>query len=439
MWRRGNEMKKTMLILTILFGATISATAKESSCINCHRSSDWVSDTTIVIAFLAGDIHASRGISCEDCHGGDPNIGFAEGDPDVAMDPAKGYKPPPDKAGIPEFCARCHSDIEFMKKFNPRLPTDQLSLFKTSVHGKLLYGQGDTMVAVCSDCHGAHGILRAADTRSKVYYRNVPNTCKNCHSNAEYMAGYKTEKGQPIPTDQFDDYIRSVHGALALEKGDQSAPVCNDCHGSHGATPPNIASVSASCGECHASNRDFFNGSPHKEPWIELGYAECEQCHGNHFILAATDSLIGIENNALCVQCHDPGTGGYAAAATMRSGIDSLKLAIEQAEAVVHEAETKGVEGGQARFDLGAAKDNMTRVRAVIHTFDPQQVTEVTSSGIATAKSVQETAQAALGDFKIRQIGLGMSVILILIVAAALWLKIRQVDKRTDFTRTTDS
>jgi predicted CXXCH cytochrome family protein len=427
-------MKKITIILFLIFAGATGAQAKESSCISCHRSPDWFSDTTVVANYLAGDTHLNFGIGCEDCHGGDPNVGFAEGDPELAMNPAKGYKPPPDRKGTPEFCARCHSDIEFMKQFNPRLPTDQMALYRTSVHGKQLLEQGDIKAAICTDCHGAHGILSAADSRSKVHYRNVPETCAKCHSDPVYMAGYKTPNGQAIPVDQHEEYIRSVHGKLALEKGDQSAPVCNDCHGSHGATPPNIASVSASCGECHPSNRDFFNASPHKKPWESLGYRECEQCHGNHSITPATDSMVGVGSDALCVQCHDSGTPGFQAAATMRAGIDSLRAAIDSAEALVHLAETKGVEGGKARFDLGAAKDNLVRVRAVIHTFDPEQVTEITTGGIKTAHTVSEMAQESLGDLRVRQIGLGVSLILVLVVAVGLWFKIKQVDKRTDFT-----
>jgi len=426
-------MKKILIIMaaTLIVGF-VRVDARESSCMSCHRSSEWVSDTTAVAEYLKADIHFSRGIGCEDCHGGDPTKGFAEGDPELAMDPSKGYNPPPDKTGIPDFCARCHSDIEFMKRFNPRLPTDQLSLYRTSVHGKLLYGNKDTKVAVCTDCHGTHGILPASDSRSSIYFQNVPSTCKSCHSDQGHMAGYKY-KDKQISINQYDQYVNSIHGVMALQQGDQSAPVCNDCHGNHGATPPNIASVSAACGECHASNRDYFNQSPHKAPWEELGYPECEQCHGNHLIVAATDSLVGIDQGALCIECHDAGTAGYLAAAQMRMAIDSLKKAIDAAETTVLEAETKGVEGGQARFDLGAAKDNLTRVRSVIHTFDRAQVTEITAAGILTAAGVQKTAQAALGDIKARQIGLATSLILVLLVAFALWRKIRKVDEKTDF------
>ena len=183
-------MKKILIFtLTIVLAFSLSPMAKESSCIKCHLSKEQVSETSFAAAFMAGDIHRSMGLDCSDCHGGDPKIGFVEKDMSISMDEAKGYKSPPDKASIPEFCARCHSDIEYMKKYNPRLPADQLQLYKTSIHGKLLFGSKDMKVAVCTDCHGAHGILPASDSRSSVYHNTVPLTCKKCHSDASYMKG----------------------------------------------------------------------------------------------------------------------------------------------------------------------------------------------------------------------------------------------------------
>lgn len=420
----------TMFTITAVFFNT--GVSKESSCINCHISSEWVSDTTITAAFLAEDIHRNMGLGCEDCHGGDPGIGFEDGDPELAMNPAKGYKAPPGRSRIPEFCGNCHSDVEYMKRYNPRLSTDQLKLYKTSVHGKGLYNRKDTKVAICTDCHGVHGILPSSDSRSGVFHANIPKTCKSCHSDESHMRGYKY-RGKQIPIDQYDEYSMSVHGILVLEKGDNSAPACNDCHGNHGATPPSLASVSAACGECHANNRDFFNGSPHKIPWKEMDLPECEQCHGNHYIQAVTDDLLGVSEDAICLDCHDETSAGYKTAQSMSMSIDSLIYSIAEAENVVEEAERKGVEGGQARFDLGAAKDDLTRVRSVIHTFDQEQVKEITTAGINTAVDVRLMAKGALEDIKIRQIGLAVSLLVIIFVAIMIRLKIKRVDSVTDF------
>ena len=113
-----------------------------------------------------------------------------------AMSKAAGFRGKIERSQIPALCGGCHSDGAFMRKYNPSLRTDQLSQYKTSVHGKL-FAKGDTKVAVCIDCHGVHGLRPASDTRSKVHPLNVAQTCSRCHADAAYMKGYS------IPTDQF--------------------------------------------------------------------------------------------------------------------------------------------------------------------------------------------------------------------------------------------
>jgi predicted CXXCH cytochrome family protein len=417
------------LIILALSTNIAQIDASQSSCVNCHLSPDIVSDTTIASDFINSDVHSRFGLDCSDCHGGDPKHGFDEQDPDLAMNPAKGYKPPPDRFDIPEFCAACHSDIEYMKKYNPALPADQFQLYKTSIHGKQIFNKHDSKAAVCTDCHGAHGILPSSDSRSKVYHNNIPFTCSKCHSDKKYMDKYSYE-GHPLPTDQFDKYKQSIHGVLVLEKGDKSAPACNNCHGNHGASPPNLASVSAACGECHSNNQVFFNNSPHKKPWIELGLPECEQCHGNHLIKPVNDDMLGVKSGALCIECHDQDSPGFVAAAQMKNDIDTLKTVLSAADSIINQAEQKGIESSEASFDLGKSKDALTQVRSIIHTFDPEKVAEITLPAVKNAINVRASVNHALQDIKTRQYGLWISLLLIIIIIILLRIKIKETDKK---------
>ena len=52
-----------------------------------------------------------------------------------AKDDFRAVKSPAD---IPDFCGRCHSNIEYMRHFNPSPRTDQLAEYWTSGHGKQL-------------------------------------------------------------------------------------------------------------------------------------------------------------------------------------------------------------------------------------------------------------------------------------------------------------
>jgi hypothetical protein len=411
-----------------MFSSISPVLASQSSCIQCHISSDWVSDTTIAERFLERDVHKNFSLDCSDCHGGDSHRGFAEADPELAMDPAKGYKSLAGRLNIPEFCAGCHSDIEYMKKYNPRLPTDQLRLYRTSIHGKRLFNNKDPKAAICTDCHGVHGILPSSDSRSLVYHNNIPSTCKTCHSDKEYMKDYKYDN-LAMPTDQFDEYKESVHGKMVLEQGDKSAPSCNNCHGNHGATPPNLSSVSAACGECHANNQKFFNNSPHKQAWAEMDLPECEQCHGNHLIKPALDELIGIGDQSLCIECHDRGSPGYVAAAKMKADIDSLKEALNSTEELISRARQKGVESGEAEFEFSQVRDALITIQSVIHTFDPERVAEIQAPAVEKAQIIKLRVVSSLRDIWHRQIGLGVSLILVLIIVVGLWRKIKEVDR----------
>jgi hypothetical protein len=133
----------------------------KTSCAACHSELD---DT--LMDQLAEDIHFQKGLSCHDCHGGDPTAG-SDGDPFAAHDESKGSRGKPERVDVPEFCATCHSDANYMKRFDPHARVDQLSEYRTSRHGQKL-AEGDDRVAVCVDCHGNHGIHAVSDPRSPV-------------------------------------------------------------------------------------------------------------------------------------------------------------------------------------------------------------------------------------------------------------------------------
>ena len=120
-------------------------------------------------------MHWQKGVRCQDCHGGDPTV--AEIKAHQAKDDFRAIKSPAD---IPDFCGRCHSNIEYMRHFNPSPRTDQLAEYWTSGHGKQLKATGDAKVATCISCHDQphgnaidlkpHGIRPVNEPASPVYH-----------------------------------------------------------------------------------------------------------------------------------------------------------------------------------------------------------------------------------------------------------------------------
>ena len=228
---------------------------------------------------------------CAGCHGGKPSD--AEMSAEIAKRWPKSEVRHKDRSWIPEFCARCHSSSEFMRTYNPSLPVDQLLKYRTSKHGQLLLGKKDSKAAQCVSCHGVHGIRPPDSTTSLVYRENIPGTCGKCHADAGYMKGYTLDDGKtPLPTNQLEQYKKSVHGIALLTKHDVGAPACNSCHGNHAALPPQVAFVSQVCRNCHAANGSLFDGSPHKKQFERHGWPECETCHGKHDIQRPTDEML---------------------------------------------------------------------------------------------------------------------------------------------------
>ncbi len=276
------------MIATWLLAAT--------TCIVCHSDPElWDESERAKVKTFEEDVHASIGLSCHDCHGG--NAGAKEDE--AAMDAS--YKPnpfrgAPSKKEIPTFCGRCHSDAAYMKKYRPDMRVDQEKEYVTSHHGEAL-AKGDTSVATCIDCHGVHGILRAGDSRSPIYPTRVADTCGRCHGDEKKMAPYK------LPHDAPEKWKTSVHANALLVREDLSAPTCNDCHGNHGAAPPGVASIAFVCGTCHGRESDLFRASPKADAFDEG--AACIECHSNHAVMRPTITMLGVLPETPCAICHE--------------------------------------------------------------------------------------------------------------------------------------
>jgi len=483
-----NDLMRNVLMMLALMVAVRGVARADDQCLVCHRTLEDKPSS-----LFRNDVHHSKGISCADCHGGNPNTE----DMEESMNKKAGFIGIPKGDEISKVCAACHGDGERMKKYGSRLPTDQMEALTASVHGKLsitgkeriaqcttchgahgilpaanpaspvhpvrvvntcsqchanarymqtynpslpvdqrekyrssVHGmrnaKGDAKVAQCASCHGSHEIRPAADVKSAVYPTNIPQTCSRCHSDETYMKEYD------IPTDQYAKFVQSVHGIALLEKRDIAAPACNDCHGNHGATPPGVESVSKVCGTCHALNADLFSKSPHKKAFDARRLPECETCHGNHEIIAATDRLLGVAPEAVCSRCHteQENVKGFRIAQTMRALIDSLEYSERRARTLVEEAEQKGMEISEAKFKLREARQARLQSRTMVHSFDEQQFRDIVVQGLAVASVVAEEGQMAVDQFYFRRWGLGISTLVISMLALSLYFYIRRIEKR---------
>jgi len=123
-------------------------------CIECHASDMMKPEIRDIPQKWKTSWHYQNGISCHNCHGGDPK------DAANAMSPQRGYAGTPKYTQVPEFCGKCHVGI--------------LKNFLESGHGRALKSSGKG--PNCVTCHESHNIQKASI--------NIINErlCAKCHS-----------------------------------------------------------------------------------------------------------------------------------------------------------------------------------------------------------------------------------------------------------------
>jgi hypothetical protein len=400
-----------------MMGCAVSVASAQApnTCLDCHAVLD--APLQVTQEQFSHDIHAQKGLTCASCHGGDATAPGPE-----AMSKTAGFRGKIERRQIPALCGHCHSDAAYMRQFNPSLRTDQLGQYLTSVHGKRL-AKGDSKVAVCIDCHGVHDLRPASNTHSNVHPLNVAQTCARCHADAAYMKGYS------IPTDQFSKYSSSVHHEALAVRGDLSAPTCTTCHGNHGAAPPGVGTVQNVCSTCHVFQAQMYDKSSHKAAFQRIGLPGCVVCHSNHGIVHPTDAKLGTGSEAVCMQCHTPGDACDQARAKMFGDLTRLDAAIQGAGKVLGVAESSGMEVSEALLGQDQARDELTKARVTIHSFQPELVEQDIQAGQKIAAKSYQAGKDALAERNYRRWGLGFSLLSILIVLAGLFLYIRKMDR----------
>ncbi len=417
-----------------------------NQCFDCHVSLN-VRQKTIAEDWQ-GSVHGKGGVTCADCHGGDPRSDRMG----TSMDPAIGWIGAPDREQSVGICGSCHSDPDRMRAY--KLPTDQYSKYWSSVHGQRLASAADTRVAICIDCHGSHDIKKASDPTAAVYPPNVPALCAGCHADAKLMEPYG------IPTDQYDIYKQSVHGKALLENADVRAPSCSSCHGSHDAKPPRATEVVEVCGKCHTATQELYMQSRHSE--LKEAAPKCWTCHGTHDVSQPSERLFfhpeppqyecstchDLQDRSLrieldrfaneadrrCDTCHHPDSDIYAQVDAIAGSLAGAENAYNDAQARIGEAAGLGMIVSDADVTLSEAKTSLIKAQAAVHTTKLTLVAGTAGDAKTKAEAATALAQKKLDESVFRRSAMVIVVVLILLNVLVLHLVRRHLerDRRRD-------
>jgi predicted CXXCH cytochrome family protein len=172
---------------------------------------------------------------------------------------------------VPATCGKCHADSAYMAEY--RIPTDQLELYKQSVHGVALLQQGDIGAPACNDCHGNHGAVPPGVT-------SVANICGFCHVSARDLFVGSPHK------EAFD--------AMGLAE-------CTVCHSSHLVKVPSDAMLGvekgAVCTECHDEGDAGFKAAAAMKQAISS--LDQRLVNASNLVTKAADAGVEMSNDEL--------------------------------------------------------------------------------------------------------------------------------------------
>ena len=290
------------------------------SCIQCHKR------------FNANEVpHAKviKQVQCQTCHDA------SDYKKSIHATVRKAYAAKAKKTVAAE-CKDCHGTHEILSPRNTQSPTSRMHLsetcgkchqledthFSQSAHGVAL-AQGVKGAPVCIDCHGEHNVEPVTSKDSPVYKTREAKICESCHlDNPDVRQRVGPSAGF------IASYDKSVHG-IALQKGNDDAATCSNCHGAHDMqkgsdlrSPMNKLNIPQTCAKCHADVAKTYNESIHGKAILRANRDApvCTDCHGEHQILAPTDprSRVAAKNVSVqvCAVCHNsvPLTQKYALA-----------------------------------------------------------------------------------------------------------------------------
>jgi len=214
-------------------------------------------------------------------------------------------------------CISCHGQHDVVEpakrgvQFCATCHETEVAQYNNSVHGRA-HAKLNGDAPICQSCHGtAHEVVASTDAKSPVSKANLPDTCGKCHSNPALAAKYMFAVALPV-----EAYKQSVHGRAILA-GNLNAASCNDCHGVHDILPASDPkskiwkqNVASTCAQCHKNIFDVYKESIHGKA-VEAGVmdaATCTDCHGEHRILAPgnPESPVSLANvsQVTCSRCH---------------------------------------------------------------------------------------------------------------------------------------
>jgi cytochrome b subunit of formate dehydrogenase len=242
-------------------------------------------------------------------------------------------------------CMKCHDNSISTGAYNTSV---HKSLTCTACHvqdgektpDKLVKDKKSCVVSFkpmnCSSCHSSVTKEHELSVHNSA---RLPVSCSKCHADIHTITSIKNDKKASAKLcsqchERESTYFKSIH-FKSLEKGNNDAATCTDCHNKHAINKIDNVSEgrifhTEACMKCHADTSMMFRSNvttiapkSYFESYhgknIRLGYPEkvagCSDCHSSHNILPQEDSNSTVNAANLtntCKQCHTDASSGFS-------------------------------------------------------------------------------------------------------------------------------
>lgn len=426
-----------VLALSAVYVGAAAASEDATSCTVCHADPEvFEPEDRIVVETHASSSHAAAGVSCHDCHGGNPDLSLAEDldamDEDWDPNPYFGVPGPLDIGAV---CTRCHGVSE---QANPGPARDPVMAWQASVHARALYELGDLTAPTCAVCHDPHDPKPVAPADEAAL-------CGSCHGRIAELVR-STDKHDLLSDHadffeeaEFPDIGRTDNACLDCHEDTEpmtagptpSVGVCSSCHRAHGVMPPGPTMLSprpaTPCAFCHeplSAPTEGHGGAvvpdlsapgypamrdrllsqtgdlagdarwdrlmdetlalPQHRIVLEDGGTELTEAFATlidgfglqkvHLRVGAGEELAQIA----CGRCHaaEPAVGeatGAETSAVLQATLRDLAVRSAMAERQALTAHRGGVPSAAAKSAVAEAVDAQIRVSVLVHGFDPER------------------------------------------------------------------
>ncbi|UCF66946.1 MAG: cytochrome c3 family protein [Acidobacteriota bacterium] len=250
-------------------------------CSACHSDAAEQHATSVHGATVTLGEGSGVAAACWDCHGAHDVL--PSSDPESRTS----------HFAVPKTCGQCHSEPHSAGEGTATTPGAAVC-FDASVHGHALLGAGLRVAPNCATCHGSHQIRRPSDPESRVHRAAIPDTCGSCHEAirrqyADSVHGALADAGNTVAAICTD--CHTYHQIGSPDLADWKVDVigeCGTCHEEsletyrdtfHGqVTSLGFARV-ATCSGCHGSHDILPKDAPGSRVSVERRLATCQECH----------------------------------------------------------------------------------------------------------------------------------------------------------------